>query len=162
MHKHEQEYRGSNHAQIQINKKPKTYTYQKNSWTFAKKCKKIDTKSGSVFHTSCASSISELKHTCIAPLDTIESFEVSDSVAFVPPLSQVLSTNEVKSLEVIYAQLYPSKQVEFISHFYIHASKSVIAKELVGSICSCSKKASVIGAYWPSKGSSSTTDYTKL
>ena len=123
----------------------------------------MDTKSGSVFHTSCAASISELKHTCIAPLDTIESFEVSDSVAFVPPLSQkVLSTNEVKSLEVIYAQLYLSKQVEFISHFYLHASKSVIAEELFGSVCSCSKKASVIGAYWPSKGSSSTTDYTKL
>ena len=99
----------------------------------------------------------------LAPLDTIESFEVSDLVALVPPLSQkVLSTNAITSLEVLYTQLYPSKPVEFISHFYIHATKSVIAEELVGSDHSRSKKASVIGAYWPSKGSLATTDHTKL
>lgn len=79
-------------------------------------------------------------------------------------LSQkALSTDELRSLQLVYTQLYPDHQIEHISHFYLRANKAVIADEIVGSACSRSKKASVIGAYWPSNGSSlSTIDYSKL
>lgn len=80
------------------------------------------------------------------------------------PLSQKgLSSDELRNLKVVYTQLYPDKQIEHMSNIHLRANKAVIAEEIVGSACSCNKKASVIGAYWPSRGlSPSTIDYTQL
>ena len=86
---------------------------------------------------------------------------------FVKPLhpvhEMVLSMNELECLETMYKQLYPTKVIGHISHFTLKANKVILNNEIIGSVCSHSKKASVIGAYWPSEGSSlSTIDYTKL
>ena len=70
---------------------------------------------------------------------------------------------ECKYLETVYQQLYQAKQIDNLSHFYLHANKVVLNDDIIGSVSSRNKKASVIGAYWPSKGSTlSSINYTHL
>ena len=93
---------------------------------------------------------------CTDPINEITSFKITECVKPLHPLCKmVLSMNEIKNLEMIYKQLYPTKVTENISHFTFKANKVVLNNEIIGSVCSRSKKASIIGAYWPSEGSSS-------
>ena len=99
-----------------------------------------------------------------APLNEIDSFKIGDSCKVLDPKSKrAFKVDELKKLEIIYKQLYPNKQIESISHFYTYANKATMNNEIIGSVFSRNKKASVIGAYWPHEGSSlECIDYTKL
>ena len=63
---------------------------------------------------------------------------------------------------LLYTQLYPNQAIENISHFTYKANRVMLNNEIIGSVCSQSKKASVIGAYWPCEGLLSALDNTKL
>lgn len=58
-----------------------------------------------------------------------------------------LSMNEIKDLETMYKQLHPSKTIESISDFMFKVNRVMLNNEIIGSACSHSRKASVIGAY---------------
>ena len=68
--------------------------------------------------------------------------------------------NEVKDLKALYAQLYLNQAIKNISHFTFKVNRVMLNNEIIGSVCSHSKKASVIGAYWPSEGLLSALDNT--
>ena len=125
---------------------------------------KCDQTTGSVHHTSCPTFVFELKEMCTAPIHEIKSFKINEAIKLFHPVSQrVLSIEQIKSLKLLYTQLYPGKQIEHISHFYMYSSKALLNLDLVGSTQSRNKRASVIVAYWPNKGSSlATIDNTKL
>ena len=120
-------------------------------------------QSGSLYHTSSPESMLQLKHMCTAPINQITSFKITECVKPLHPISKkVLSMNEIKDLEVMYKQLYPTQVIESVSHFTLKVNRVMLNNEILGSVCSRSKKASVIGAYWPSEGSLSAIDYTRL
>lgn len=120
-------------------------------------------QSGSLYHTSSPESILRLKHMCTAPINQITSFKITECVKPLHPIcKKVLSMNEIKDLEAMYKQLYPMQTIESISHFTFKVNRVMLNNEIIGSVCSRSKKASVIGAYWPSEGSLSAIDYTRL
>ena len=119
--------------------------------------------SGSLHHTSSPECMLQLKHMCTDPINQITSFNITKSVKPLHPISKkVLSMNEVKDLKALYTQLYPNQAIENISHFTYKANRVMLNNEIIGSVCSQSKKASVIGAYWPSEGLLSALDNTKL
>ena len=91
------------------------------------------------------------------PITEIDTFQITKHIKILQPISKrALNMTECKYLETVYQQLYPAKQIDNLSHFYLHANKVVLNDAR-------NKKASVIGAYWPSKGSTlSSIDYTQL
>ena len=118
---------------------------------------------GSLHHTSTPMSVLNLKHMSTAPIAEIDNFQISKDIKILQPISKrVLNMIECKHLETVYNQLYPDKQVENISHFYLHANKIVLNDEIIGSVCSRNKKASVIAAYWPTKETLTSTIYSQL
>lgn len=118
---------------------------------------------GSFHHTSTPASVLKLKQMCIAPITEINDFRISETVKVLQPISKrALNMAECKHLEMVYNQLYPDKQIENMSHFYHHANKIILNNEVIGSVCSRNKKATVIAAYWPSKGTLSSVSYSQL
>ena len=115
---------------------------------------KTTSNRGSLHHTSTPGSVLEWKCMSTGPITEIDTFQISKNIKILHPISKrALNMTECKYLEMVYTQLYPSKQIDSISHFYLHANKVVLNDEIIGSVCSCNKKASMICAYWPSKGS---------
>lgn len=125
---------------------------------------KCNEASGSLHNTSSPECTLIMKHMSNAPLNEINSFEICESCKMLNPKSKkVFNIDELKNIEIIYKQLYPNKQIECISHFYTYGNKAVLNNEIVGSVFSRNRKASVIGAYWPFEGSTlDCIDYTKL
>lgn len=120
-------------------------------------------QSGSLYHTSSPESMLHLKHMCTDPIYEITSFKITECVRPLHPIcKKVLTMSEIKDLETMYKQLYPTKVIESISHFTFKVSRVMLNNDIIGSVCSRSKKASVIGAFWPSEGSVSSIDYTRL
>ena len=119
---------------------------------------------GSLHHTFTPSSVLEWKCMSTGPITEIDTFQITKHIKILQPISKrALNMTECKYLETVYQQLYPAKQIDNLSHFYLHANKVVLNDDIIGSVCSRNKKASVIGAYWPSKGSTlSSIDYTQL
>ena len=125
---------------------------------------KCNETSGSLRNTSSPECAVIMKQMSNAPLNEIDSFKIGDSCKVLNPKSKrAFTVDELKKLEIIYKQLYPNKQIESISHFYTFANKAIMNNEIIGSVFSRNKKASVIGAYWTHEGSSlECIDYTKL
>ena len=125
---------------------------------------KCNETSGSLRNTSSPECAVIMKQMSNAPLNEIDSFKIGNSCKVLDPKSKrAFKVDELKKLEIIYKQLYPNKQIESISHFYTYVNKVTMNNEIIGSVFSRNKKASVIGAYWPHEGSSlECIDYTKL
>ena len=120
-------------------------------------------QSGSLYHTSSPEFMLQLKHMCTDPISEIISFKITECVKPLHPVwKKALSMEEIKDLETMYNQLHPTEVIESISHFVFKVNRVMLNNEIIGSVCSRSKKASVIGAYWPSEGSLSAIDYTRL
>ena len=92
-------------------------------------------------------------------LDSIDSFAWVHSKTCSPlsPFYEVvLDAEEAQSLENIYKQLYPSREIVHLPRFYRKFGRMILAGDLIGSDMrgsnSCSS--SVIMAFWPDRGSS--------
>ena len=101
-----------------------------------------------------------------ASLHSIETYDISGIAALLPPLHEdIFSSELLKDLELLYAQLYPHQSAAHVSPFYVCAGRAKLLDQVVGSIMnatSCNSSA-VIMAYWPSKGSDlSSVDCTSL
>ena len=119
---------------------------------------------GLLHHIFTSNSVLEWKRMATGPITEINTFQITKHIKIPQPISKrVLNMTECKYLETVYQQLYPAKQIDNLSHFYLHANKVVLNDDIIGSVSSSNKKASVIGAYWPSKGSTlSNINYTHL
>lgn len=91
------------------------------------------------------------------PIQSIASFALTSLVNPLPPAQEkVLSADLVRHLKILYSQLYPTRGIHQLPHFYEEYGRILLAGDMVGSAkpganAECS---SVIMAYWPGQGSS--------
>lgn len=99
------------------------------------------------------------------PLSSIDSFENFGVSALLPPFREdVLDSMFVKDLESLYSQLYPCQVITHVSPFYVRAGRALLCNQVIGSVmnsASCNSS-SVIMAYWPTGGSISNVDYSRM
>lgn len=101
----------------------------------------------------------KLFHMAISTLDSIESFALADndSIRPLPPFKiKTLQPEQYQQLKKVYEQLYPSRIISRISHFYNEYGRSVLGDDIIGSTLrgpNC-HSSSVIAAFWPGSGSS--------
>ena len=95
------------------------------------------------------------------PLSELTSFAVTDddakAISSLPPLFEdIMTTEQVNELQLIYEQLYPLKTFKKLSATVFKFGRLLLAGDLVGSNMPGrnSHASSVIMAYWPSKRSS--------
>ena len=78
-----------------------------------------------------------------------------------PPLHEnVFEQDDITNLENLYQQLHPHYQVEYVSPFFNKAGRALLGCDIIGSLVDndSARASSVIGAFWPSKGSNITPE----
>ena len=109
----------------------------------------------------------KLFHMTKSSLDSIESFALADNdpVRPLPPFKiKTLQPELYQQLKLVYRQLYHSRVISRVSHFYHEYGRSVLGGDIIGSIMrgpNC-HSSSVVAAFWPGSGDSlSAIDYTQ-
>ena len=101
------------------------------------------------------------------PLRFIESFALSTK-SVIKPLNpfkiKALSSEHARQVQEIYKQLYPSKSIAHMSHFYHEYGRISIDEDIIG--CEMpgpnNHSSATIAAYWPGSGESlSRIDYSE-
>ena len=109
----------------------------------------------------------KLFHMTKSTLDNVESFALAenDPVRPLPPFKiKTLQSEQYHQLKNVYEQLYPSRIISRVSHFYREYGRSMLGDDIIGSTMrgpNC-HSSSVIAAFWPGHGNSlSTIDYAQ-
>lgn len=109
----------------------------------------------------------KLAHTATSRIDLIESFSLTESCQIqpLPPFKvKSLSSEQHLHLQKVYEQLYPSRNIARVPHFYREYGRALLGDDILGCVMHGrnSKKTSVICAYWPGTGNSlSSIDYSQ-
>ena len=108
----------------------------------------------------------KLVHISKSTLDIIVSFALSDNdpIRPLPPFKIKALTPEHHQLQNVYQQLYPSRIISRVSHFYRDHGRSILGDDVIGSTMRGpnNHSSSIIAAFWPGAGNSlATIDYTQ-
>ena len=90
-------------------------------------------------------------------LNTDMDFSSSSAESLIGPcIDKVLPSDIYTELCSIYAQLYPSYQLTFVSRSYVHSKRASLGGELLVA-SPINERLSTVAAYWPGIGTSITT-----
>ena len=96
-----------------------------------------------------------------SPLRRIDSFSLPTLIKPLQPhTTKVLSSELTGQLKCIYEQLYPTRAIAHMSHFYRQHTRVSLSGDVIGCAMRGSKSSSVFAAYWPGSSLYS-TDHTE-
>ena len=120
----------------------------------------LDNNKGSLVNSTCSGEIVlKLFHLSSPSLSNEMDFSSSTVESLLPPYTEKVFPSDIyKELCSVYAQLYPSCDLTFVSRSYLHSKRASIGGELLVA-SSVNENLSTVAAYWPGiRGSITTFD----
>lgn len=102
----------------------------------------------------------------IASIPLIPFKNITSHAVLLSPVHEAIFPSEtVQQLHLIYRQLYPHHNIEYISPFFERSGRVTVACDLLGSVLNAASSisSSIVMAYWPGRGDDlSAIDYSRM